>query len=215
MQPLGGKKIMLPLGTKKITQPLGTKKIMQPLGTNKKSRNLSGQKNHATFWDKKSRNLSGQKKIMQPLREKNHATFQDKNKIPQPLSNFCQDVLSSSKFSLLKFYYIFLNKKTFLFSSYVVSALCWTRCTLRLMEVKQNVWFWAAAAGRCGERFADTQGPINDSNNQIRWGKYFPDEEIFGIFTESAPGLIQSESQYVCGYVCCIMSPSLTLDTCS
>ena len=62
---------------------------MQPLGT-KKSRNLSGQKNHATsqdrkimpyFGPKKSLNLSGLKKIRQPLVEKRNQTinFDKKN----------------------------------------------------------------------------------------------------------------------------------------
>ena len=76
-------------GQKKITQPLGTtKRILKTLWTTKnpatswdqnKSRNIWGEKNHATSQEKKSRKLSGQKNIT-----KNHATSWDK-KITQPL----------------------------------------------------------------------------------------------------------------------------------
>ena len=33
-------------------------------------------------------------------------------------------------------------------------------------------------------------GPNQQLKQPDKMGKYFPDEEIFGIFTESAPGLI-------------------------
>ena len=55
-------------------QSLGGAKIMQPLGT-KKSRNLKGQKKHATSWDKK---------IMQPLGKKIIIKAPGTKKITQP-----------------------------------------------------------------------------------------------------------------------------------
>ena len=94
---------------------------MQSLGT-KKSHNLSGPKNPANSWDKKkSQDLSGQKK--------SHATSRDK-KVMQPigtkksrklLSNFCQDILSLSQFTLV--YY----KKDLIFEAQIYKILKYMR----------------------------------------------------------------------------------------
>ena len=61
-------------------QPRRTKKITQPLRT-KKSRNLSGQKNHATSLDKKNtEHLGTQTNYATFEDKKNHATSWDKKK---------------------------------------------------------------------------------------------------------------------------------------
>ena len=70
MQPLGTKKLCTFLGLKKL-QTSCNKKITKPLWTKKTSRNLLGQKNHATSQDKK---------INQPLYKTNQATSWDKKK---------------------------------------------------------------------------------------------------------------------------------------
>ena len=116
---------MQPPRTKKLLHLLG-QKISHLLKEKKKSRNLQGQKNHATSHDIKnhatyqnkkiippSRNLTGQKnqEIWQDKKnhatsgdKKNHATSRDKT-IKPPLSIFCQDILSLSHFTLVQYYW--------------------------------------------------------------------------------------------------------------
>ena len=101
---------MQALGTKKILQPLRAKKSRDLSGPTKKSLNLSIQKKiMQPFGTKKSCNLSTQK-ILQPHRKKKITQLLGTTKIMQPfgtakimesLSNFCQDILSLSQFTLV------------------------------------------------------------------------------------------------------------------